>query len=433
MSLNLHNNHPLISKNQKCLINRKVVTIHSQDRDINKYSNPNNFSIILPEPVKNVQSMRLLDSVFPTDLPVFSNSYQNTKLTIGINDLDTRNYAGPNNPFEYEGTTIYFQNLYTIEISQGNYTYNELSLELQNTLNNLPSVSGFIVTYSVPEQKFYFANTENLYFAFIFNMEIDYGNCTNYKTLNRYSRWGLGWNLGFNKKIYLPNEHTDTTKDGQINSQGSPWFPAPTGAQPVFWMKSEVCSNIRATDVIYMDLEKYNSVDELVPNVYDTTSNYVHPNKCLNNSCNTICENGEIQKSTNTIPAKSSYEKVLNSSSSTRTTAIKNVNQCLNKSNHNDYGGKVNSVFAKIYTRGYSMDAINESITDGDQGGHKYITTFNNQLEEKISKLQFKFRFHDGTPVDFCNKDFNFSIEFNSMKSDMLNDFEIREVYNSYN
>ena len=88
-------------------------------------------------------------------------------------------------------------------------------------------------------------------------------------------------------------------------------------------------------------------------------------------------------------------------------------------------------MFAKIYTRGFNVDVINESITDGEQGAHNYITTFNNQLEEKISKLHFKFRFHDGTPVDFCNKDFNFAIEFNSIKSD-LNDFELREVYNSY-
>ena len=49
-----------------------------------------------------------------------------------------------------------------------------MSLELQNALNNINSVSGFVVTYSIPEQKFYIANTANYYFAFIFNEPNEY-------------------------------------------------------------------------------------------------------------------------------------------------------------------------------------------------------------------------------------------------------------------
>ena len=160
MSCNLHNNHPLIGKKQNFIINRKVVTIHSEDRDINKYPNSNNFSITLPEPIKNVQSMRLLDSMFPTDLYTFSNNYENTKFKIGINS--NINYSGPNNPTSINNNIVYFENVYTVEISEGNYSYSELSLEIKNCLNNLPNVSGFEVTYSVPEQKFYFANSANL-------------------------------------------------------------------------------------------------------------------------------------------------------------------------------------------------------------------------------------------------------------------------------
>ena len=35
-------------------------------------------------------------------------------------------------------------------------------------------------------------------------------------------------------------------------------------------------------------------------------------------------------------------------------------------------------------------------------------------------------------PIDFNGKEFNFSIELNQIKSDMLNDMQIRDVYNSY-
>ena len=430
MSYSLHNNHPLISKNEKCLLNRKVVTIHSEDRDIVKYPNAYEFSIDLPQSLKNVQSMRLLDTIFPADLYTFSNSYQNTKLTIGINP--NSNYDGPNNPVDVNGEKKYFQTLHTIEIAEGNYSFFELSLELQNLLNGLPEVSGFIVTYSVAEQKFYFANTNNLYFAFIFNIRNTFDGCHLTDSFEKTTRWGLGWNLGFKKNVYLPNEHSDTTKNGQINSQSSPWFSAPENdAKPVFWIKSELSSNIRSSEVIYMEIEKYNSADELVPYVTNTTSDFVNSKNCLNNNCNTICVDGAVKKIVSN--PKSNYEKVLNSRSGNRTATIKNVNSCLNKSSHNDYGGKINSAFAKIYTRGYNVDKVNESIVDSEQGGHQYITTFNNQLEEKISKLHFKFRFHDGTPVDFNGKEFNFSLEFNQLKSDLPNNLQIRDVYNSYN
>tara|TARA_Y100000992_G_scaffold112432_1_gene73333 strand:- start:3190 stop:4488 length:1299 start_codon:yes stop_codon:yes gene_type:complete len=428
---NLHNNHPLINRNNQCLLNRKLITIHSEDRDMIKYPNPNNFTIELPQSIKNIQSMRLIDSIFPADLNIFTESYQNTKFKIGINS--DVNYSGPDNPVEINGAISYFEHLITVSISEGNYTYDELCIELQNSLNNIDSVNGFIVTYSKPEQKFYFANTNDFYFVLIFDQPIEYNNCTS-SNFNKNVRWGLGWNLGFKKKIYTPYEHTDTSKGGQINSQSSVWHGAAVSeSKPVYWIKSEVCSNIRSSEVIYMEIEKYNSVDELVPNVNNTTTDYVNSNNCKNNNCNSICVDGEVKHAVNTQTPKSNYEKVLNSSSGNRTASIKNINSCLNKSNQNDYGGKVNSIFAKIYTRGFNKDAMNESVTDGEQGGHNYITTFNNQLEEKITRLSFKFRFHDGTPVDFSNKDFNFTIEFNSIKSDISDDYTLRNVYHSYN
>lgn len=431
MSCNLHNNHPLIGKKQNFIINRKVVTIHSEDRDINKHPNSNSFSITLPEPIKNVQSMRLLDSMFPTDLYTFSNNYENTKFKIGINsDI---NYNGPNNPIIMNSSTVYFENVYTIEISEGNYSYSELSLEIKNCLNNLPNVSGFEVTYSVPEQKFYFANSANLYFAFLFNEQPEYSTCNYLSTFSKLNKWGLGWNLGFKKKNYLPISHTDTTKGGKINSQQNEWFNAANSeSQPIYWLKSELCSNIRSANLIYMEIEKYNSVDELIPNVENTSANYTHPNNCIVNNCNTVCNNGEINNQVSSNMPKSNYEQVFNSSSGKRTSNIKNVNECLNQSKQNDYGGKVNSVFAKIYVKGFNENVVNETIVDSEQGGHTYITTFNNQLEDKINKLNFKLRFHDGTPVDFNNKDFTFSLEFNQLKSDVLNDLQIRDVYNSY-
>ncbi len=420
MSYNLHNNHPLINRQQKFLLNRKVVTIHSEDRDFNKYPNSNEFSIDLPQSLKNVQSMRLLDTVFPADLYTFTNSYQNTKFKVGINLSNT--YSGPNNPVTINDTTFYFEELHTITITEGNYSYEQLCFELENSLNNIANVSGFSVRYSEAEQKFYFVNTNNFLFAFFFDEELDYSNCKSFNLFNKHNRWGLGWNLGFNKKTYIPNIHSDTSTNGYISSESknTPLFDAPTDSnQPVYWLKSERCSNIKSSEVIYMEIEKYNSVDEIVPNVENTSANYYSSNNCVEN-CNTTCVNGVVNN------------KVSKTNSSDYTKSLKNINSCLNKSNQNDYGGRINSVFAKIYTRGFNLEVVNETITDAESGGHRYITTFDNQLEERINKLIFKFRFHDGTPVDFCGKDFNFSIEFNQIASDMLNDLQVREVYTNY-
>ena len=52
-------NHPLIPRGQKYILNRKLVSIHSYDRDIKKWPNSNYFEIDLPSNLKNIQSMRL--------------------------------------------------------------------------------------------------------------------------------------------------------------------------------------------------------------------------------------------------------------------------------------------------------------------------------------------------------------------------------------
>jgi hypothetical protein len=54
-------NQHLIKRQQDYVLERKLISIHTEDRDIKKWPNSNHFEIILPEPILNVQSMRLLD------------------------------------------------------------------------------------------------------------------------------------------------------------------------------------------------------------------------------------------------------------------------------------------------------------------------------------------------------------------------------------
>ena len=52
-----------------------------------------------------------------------------------------------------------------------------------------------------------------------------------------------------------------------------------------------------------------------------------------------------------------------------------------------------------------------------------------NSLCERINKLEFKFRFHDGRYVVFdCNKDLNFSIQFNCAEENPLSKYTFTAV-----
>ena len=62
---NVNNEHQLIRRQNTYVLDRKLVTIHSEDRDINKWAHPNHFEVELPESLTNVQSMRLVEIELP--------------------------------------------------------------------------------------------------------------------------------------------------------------------------------------------------------------------------------------------------------------------------------------------------------------------------------------------------------------------------------
>jgi hypothetical protein len=69
----------------------------------------------------------------------------------------------------------------------------------------------------------------------------------------------------------------------------------------------------------------------------------------------------------------------------------------------NDYNGIVNSAFAKLII----SDVTNKFVP---------VAKFERilpHIEEKIGRLKFRFRYHNGNLVDFLKQDFNFSIKMN--------------------
>jgi len=129
---NVQQQHPLIPREQTYVLDRKLVSVHSYDRDIKKWPNSNHFEIDLPESLQNIQSMRLLNIALPSNQTIFSNEYQNTKLKVFV----SLRFGG-------SGDII-------ITIDEGSYTPDQLAREIETKLNKAvaSTISGASTGYN---------------------------------------------------------------------------------------------------------------------------------------------------------------------------------------------------------------------------------------------------------------------------------------------
>lgn len=347
VSYNLGNHKPLINRDQTYVLDRKLITIHSEDRDISKWKFSNNFEIVLPEPINNVQSLRLIEVSMPANLYTFSNKYQNTKLRI------TTTAAGQK----------------TITISEGFYSPEQLANELTNKINQAVTGVLFNVFYNSVTQKFWFGNTTDT-FILNFDEEIPYdfsnNECKPPIVFNQYTNWGLPSYLGFDKENYSSTTVTPNPKTFDYVTVPSTSWNNSAGVPIQYAVEAPSTVCIMGDRCLYMDVEKYNTMDELYPYT----------------------------------------ESVIDTN---------------NKTNYNfsTYSGKVNSAFAKIPINAQYDKLIFDSRT-------LFLNNFAHYEPpiERIAKLKFTFRFHDGRLVDFHDCQFDFTLEFNCLKN------EIGKVYN---
>ena len=339
-SYNLGNSKPLIHREQNYVLDRKLLTVHSEDRDITKWPNSNTFEIMLPEPLLNVQSMRLIQATVPGSFFTFSNDYQNTKFNFSV--------GGQN---------------YTVEIQEGYYTPDQLTIEITNKMNRVVSGgldASFNVFYDEVGQKFWFGHTD-LSFNLNFCEQITYNfnNCEQPIVWNNHSKWGLPYYLGFQKKCYssltdlsgISFDYTCPNNTTLLNSEDIiHYIEAPFS----FMLTGETC--------MYLEVDKYNSYDELYPYNESSRQNY----------------------------------------------------------DNNAYSGKVNSAFAKIPIKGHDVNSY-DSRTFYLHNLVQYDPPI-----ERIARLKFKLRFHDGRLVNFQNFPFDFTVEFNSLRNEMEKKYNIR-------
>ena len=371
-NLTLNTSHPFVDREQTYFLDRKLISIHSNDRDINKWPNASNFEIELPENLNNVYSLRLINASIPSNFYTFSNSYQNTKILLSLQPDISGGGA--------EQTAIsgyYASNTTEVIISEGYYDPEQLQNELAGKINAAITLDlrttalgtsytydKFYVKYDKTTHKYNFINTRDN-FTIHANTQINYTNlpCGQINAWDNYANWGLPYNLGFKKSSYPSIKIGSTLYFYYDNTAYTP--TSDNSSNTIKYAQSENCADIFGPDTIYVELDKYNSIDEITP--YSESTNNMY---------------------------------------------------------NNDYSGKTESAFAKIPV----FNTPFSQLYDSKNGFLNNITFFKVPIP-KIRKLKFKIRHHNGTLVDFKNMPFTFTIEANQLIDEHRRKFDVNAPF----
>jgi hypothetical protein len=411
INLNLQNNHPLIPREDIYWLNRKCLTVHSQDRDFSKWPFPNEFEINLPEDYNNIQSTRLIEFTFPVNLYNFSNVNQNTHFKITIN-----NYVNwIKQPEIFPDTPI------SIFIDDGYYTKEQLANTLTFKLNkkitakNDPDKNFWKVIYHEVKQKFLIGNNFGIDFTLDADVSFNYYNiCCNLLTTNRtglncndgttigannqprpnmlpptvnyfqrYNKWGFLAYIGYTDKIPYHSKKLEPGDSLYLDYEPPDsiehiWLPANKDYDSYF-SEPPFAANIIGEQAIYMEMNYFNNIDELVP-WPDSSYNIIR--KGYSGNKEYLYYEGKPPEPN--VPKYVAYR-----------------------------GSGVNSSFAKIPI----ISIPNTENTNSENGQLLNSTQFTPPLE-RINRLKFKFRYHDGRPVDFQNAELTFTLEFNMLRND---------------
>ena len=394
-SYNLQVTHPLIPRDQYYTLDRKLLTVHSDDRDICKWPHANHFEIELPEIMTDVQSMRLVEISMPVNYYTFANNYQNTKFIFTIREKDPqsawRNASSAN-------WGIISGKSFEVEIGEGFYCPDELACEIEGKMNEVitrylrghadPSYNSytydnFQVYYDKVSQTYWFGNiVDDFQLKFGVRVIYDLSSCEQPTVWEQYTKWGLPSYLGFERQNYGATGSYDPLDPSGVKfyypcCPNPVWLAPkytdsnasdiiPTGSYDVSgvapYIQAPLTMKILGERAIYMEVEKCNNYTELDP--YSERTSHMY---------------------------------------------------------NNDYRGRTNSAFAKI-----PITTIpHGEIFDSRNGFLQNIVVFDPPLE-RINKLKFKFRYHDGRLVEFKDFPFNFTIAFNRLQNEIPRSYNIR-------
>jgi hypothetical protein len=398
---NTNQNHPLQQNSQNFLSYKKYVSIHSEDRDAISFPNSSEFEIELPEDIINISTMKLSEWSFPSNYDTFSRLNSNITMMFNFNTL----YDPNNNKYPLETGIFtalnYYNDSFIITIEEGFYNPTQLTIELTNKFNecvnkviieyftnhlpylldeflNSGGYTRFIIVYNNVSQKIWFGNRCDSFellneCVFIANSEVNEQLLCKKSQVPDFSNWGLPGNLGltrcniishtpFNLVTPVSNNYILSNNYirfyyGDVNNVGDNgvWLTPATDLSgnvlpnaAVQFIECPYKINIFGPSYIYMEIFKYNCIDETQP---------------------------------------------YNISKFTLTT--------------NETNGIVNSAFAKIPI----VSTPTSQYYDGPANSYKFF----DPPVERIRRLRFRLRYHNGELVNFGVFEYTFTLEFTTL------------------
>ena len=226
----LNTHYPLIANSKDYMIENRIVSINSEDRDIVKFPFASQFEIELPCDYLNVASVKLGSYAFPSNYNTFSITRGNVSMTFKI--------TAPYNPADYgyfdalqnamfDAMHAHIDSEYILVITEGFYTPQQIAVELTNRFNQsvnliileyLEKISSpllpvflqnggynqFVVVYNEVSQTLWFGNKSSAFTitnnSELYQIKTDVlnGPCSVFlPQIPEYENWGLPSYLGF--------------------------------------------------------------------------------------------------------------------------------------------------------------------------------------------------------------------------------------------
>lgn len=408
---NINTSHPLIPNSNQYYLEKKYVSIHSEDRNILKYPDSSMFEIELPQDYLNVQSVKLATWAFPSNYNVFSAFNENLTMTfkfITLYNPGEHMYVDKLQEAIFAGLYANLDKTYYVIIESGFYNPDQMASELTNKFNeavtnylveffkdniDYPYASelftgyrNFNIVYNSVGQRLWFGNTSDKFSLenepdIAFQREVIQSQCLRRNVEPSFSSWGLPAFLGFTRcpvtassisELEIDNKFDNTTfvndssalprfyYDDLSGNDGYWLVPTLPGAT-VYFLQAPLKINLMGPSYIYMEIAGLNCIDETSP--YNLSSFTMHTNET---------------------------------------------------------NGVVNSAFAKIPV---TTTPISQWFDD-DMKPYKWF----NPPAERIRKLKIKFRYHNGQQVDFGSFDYSFMLEFTLISPQSLRNSTIKDA-----
>jgi len=417
---NTNQNHPLQQNSQNFLQYKKYVSIHSEDRDYLAYPNSGEFEIELPEDITNISTMKLTEWAFPSNYDSFSVLNSNVTMIFKITPYDySLAYPGVVDTIDYyiyEALIDYNKKEtngeITVVIEEGFYNPLQLASELQNKFNEAVTnivqtyminnklttkltdfikkgYTRFVIVYNEVSQKIWFGNQADSFEflnnkIFLMNAEgNEYLICKKNQVAD-FSNWGLPGNLGLTR-CDVRSRPPQNINEECVNSDNNYSY--------------KVCNNyIR---FYYGDITIINSVISdtgywlTPPYEFGSTTNILR---------GAIVQYIECPYKINIFGQPYVYMEVskYNCIDETQPYNISKFTLTTNETN-----GIVNSAFAKIPVVATPLSQYYD--------GPCYPYKFFDPPVERIRRLKFKLRYHNGELVNFGVFEYSFTLEFTTL------------------